>query len=72
MDGRDKERFGLLRQTEQESIVIKRLAIEMCTKFEEFILIHETMVVKQYHLYVPLELIWQGTKSSSHPAGLPG
>ena len=34
----------------------------VCTNFEEFILIHDTMNAKQCYSYVPLKLPWQGTK----------
>ena len=46
--------------------------ISVCTKSEEFVLIHEATSAEQGHSYAPpLELLWQGTKSSSHP-GLSG
>ena len=37
--------------------------ISVCTKFEEFISIHEAMIADQGHFYVPFELLWQRTKS---------
>ena len=37
--------------------------ISVCTKLEEFFLIHEAMNAEQGHSYVPLGLLWQGTKS---------
>ena len=42
---------------------IKRLTIQVCTKFEEFILIDVVMNAEEGHFYVPLELLWQGIKS---------
>ena len=35
--------------------------ISVCTKFQECIF-HEAMNAEQGHSYVPLELLWQGTK----------
>ena len=42
---------------------IKRLAIQVCTKFEGSILIDEVMNAEEGHFYVSLELLWQGIKS---------
>ena len=36
--------------------------INVCTKFEEFISIHEVMNAEQGHSYLPLELFWQEIK----------
>ena len=44
---------------------IKRLTIQVCTKFEEFILINEVMNAGGGHFYASLELLWQGIKSYS-------
>ena len=42
---------------------INRLTKQVCTKFEEFILIDEVMNAEEGHCYVPLELPWEGIKS---------
>ena len=42
---------------------IKRLTIQVCIKFEKFILIDEVMNAEEGHFYVSLKLLWQGIKS---------
>ena len=39
------------------------IRLSVCSKFEEFVLIHGAMNAEQGHSYVPLKLLWQGTKS---------
>ena len=64
-------RFGISKTTRTKINRIKTHYISMCTKFEERILIYAATNAEQGHSFVPLELLWQGTKSLSHP-GLPG
>ena len=45
--------------------------ISVCTNLEEFILINKAMNAEQGHSYAPLELLWQGIKTSNHLV-LPG
>ena len=42
---------------------IKRFIIQVCTKFEEFILIDEVTNAEEGHFYVSLKLLWQEIKS---------